>query len=103
MMQSSHSQVPFLKARDLDTVLATSHDSNRTDAIPGVADDVLFDNSTCALLSPEVTQGPYCMLSTYRSKKYEIFILIFQGSLANTSAPTLPKARLAFLLSMRFS
>jgi hypothetical protein len=44
--------------------LATSHHSNRSDALPGVADDILFDNSTCALLSPEVTQGPYCRYST---------------------------------------
>ncbi|KAF2757332.1 aromatic compound dioxygenase [Pseudovirgaria hyperparasitica] len=49
----------FLRARDLDTVLATDHHSNLTGvSIDSSADDLFGTQKSC-ILSPEVTQGPY--------------------------------------------
>ncbi|KAJ9129621.1 Extracellular dioxygenase [Pleurostoma richardsiae] len=55
----------YLKARDLNSVLATDHESNMT--ITAETDPaVLFasENSTC-VLTPEVTQGPYWVSGEY--------------------------------------
>lgn len=52
-----------LKKRDLDTVLATSH--NQTDQGYTVNTDAatLFSGINSCVLTPEVTQGPYCKLT----------------------------------------
>ena len=50
---------PYLKARDLDSVLATNHNSNLTGITLSTPEHTFFDNSSC-LLQEEVAQGPYC-------------------------------------------
>lgn len=51
-----------LKKRDLDSILATSH--NQTDQGYTVNTDAatLFSGINSCVLTPEVTQGPYCKL-----------------------------------------
>lgn len=50
---------PYLKARDTETVLATSHHSNLTGITLETPESQLFaDNSSC-VLQPDVTEGPY--------------------------------------------
>lgn len=53
-----------MKARDLDTVLATSHLSNVTYDQYTDLDTIFSGNSSC-ILSPEVTQGPYLVSGEY--------------------------------------
>lgn len=50
---------PFLKARDAGTVLNTTHLSpvNYTLDTP---EDILFAGNASCILSPEVTEGPFC-------------------------------------------
>ena len=48
---------PFLRKRDLDTILSTSHLSDATGL---TADSDPFDGNSSCVLGPEVTQGPYC-------------------------------------------
>ncbi|KAF1921037.1 Intradiol ring-cleavage dioxygenase [Ampelomyces quisqualis] len=52
---------PYLRVRDLDTVLATSHKSNLTGITFDSDPSILFsgNNSNSCILTPEVTQGPY--------------------------------------------
>ncbi|KAF2846335.1 aromatic compound dioxygenase [Plenodomus tracheiphilus IPT5] len=51
---------PYLRIRDLDTVLATSHASNQTDITSTDTDpSILFASNNSCILTPEVTQGPY--------------------------------------------
>jgi hypothetical protein len=50
--------VPF--KRDLDTVLATDHQSNLTGVTNNTDAATLFDGNSSCVLAPEVTQGPYC-------------------------------------------
>ena len=54
--------LPF--KRDLDTVLATSHHSNLTGVTNNTDASTLFSGNTSCVLSTEVTQGPYCKLSS---------------------------------------
>ncbi|ERF72710.1 hypothetical protein EPUS_04763 [Endocarpon pusillum Z07020] len=50
---------PFLKARDLDSVLSQSHRSNDTSInLVTPLQDIFSDNSSC-ILQPEVTEGPF--------------------------------------------
>ncbi|KAJ5263366.1 hypothetical protein N7478_010971 [Penicillium angulare] len=49
----------FLKARDLDTELSTSHRSNLTNVDPSTDASVLFGSEATCILGPDVTQGPY--------------------------------------------
>ncbi|OOQ82041.1 extracellular dioxygenase [Penicillium brasilianum] len=49
----------FLKARDLDTLLNTSHASNLTGVTPSTDASVLFGSEATCILAPDVTQGPY--------------------------------------------
>ncbi|KAF2625351.1 aromatic compound dioxygenase [Macroventuria anomochaeta] len=49
----------YLRARDLDTVLATSHASNLTGITADTDPSVLFTGNNSCILTPEVTQGPY--------------------------------------------
>lgn len=50
---------PFLKARDLDSVLNQSHRSNDTSInLETQPQNIFSDNSSC-ILQPEVTEGPY--------------------------------------------
>lgn len=59
---------PFLKVRDTDTVLATSHHSNLTGITLDTPETVLFsDNSSC-VLQPDVTEGPYYVAGEYIRK-----------------------------------
>jgi hypothetical protein len=58
-MKQAH-QRRQLATRDLDTVLDTSHNST-TPAYSSEA--VLFAGNASCILSPEVTQGPYCKFS----------------------------------------
>lgn len=46
-----------LQRRDLDSVLATSH--NETGVTPNLDADSLFAGNHSCVLTPEVTQGPY--------------------------------------------
>ncbi|KAJ4365168.1 hypothetical protein N0V83_008786 [Neocucurbitaria cava] len=50
---------PYLRARDLDSVLATSHESNLTDVTVDTDPSILFAGNNSCILTPEVTQGPY--------------------------------------------
>ncbi|KAJ6088532.1 hypothetical protein N7486_009793 [Penicillium sp. IBT 16267x] len=49
----------FLKARDLDTVVNTSHKSNLTNVDVSTDPSVLFKSEATCILGPDVTQGPY--------------------------------------------
>lgn len=51
--------VPFLKARDFGTVLNTTHLSPVNYTLETPEDTIFAGNSSC-ILSPEVTEGPYC-------------------------------------------
>ncbi|KAE8311386.1 Intradiol ring-cleavage dioxygenase [Aspergillus transmontanensis] len=48
----------FLKARDLDTALNTTHHSN-LDVNPETDPEVLFASEATCILAPDVTEGPY--------------------------------------------
>lgn len=51
--------VPYLKARDEATVLNTTHLSS--EAYTNATDEsIIFSGNSSCILSPEVTQGPYC-------------------------------------------
>jgi hypothetical protein len=50
----------FLKARDLDTLLNTSHHSNLTNIDQTTNPEILFKSEGTCILAPDVTQGPYC-------------------------------------------
>ncbi|KAF2635854.1 aromatic compound dioxygenase [Massarina eburnea CBS 473.64] len=50
---------PYLRARDLDSILATSHETNLTGITPNTDAATLFAGANACILSPEVTQGPY--------------------------------------------
>ncbi|KAF7586028.1 hypothetical protein BBP40_009662, partial [Aspergillus hancockii] len=52
------SRSPFLKARDLDTVLNTTHHSS-LDVNLSTDPEVLFASNATCILGPDVTQGPY--------------------------------------------
>ncbi|KAB8069418.1 Intradiol ring-cleavage dioxygenase [Aspergillus leporis] len=52
------SRAPFLKARDLDTVLNTTHHSS-LDVNLSTDPEVLFASNATCILGPDVTQGPY--------------------------------------------
>ncbi|KAF1358291.1 aromatic compound dioxygenase [Lizonia empirigonia] len=49
----------YLRARDLDTVLATSHASNLTGITADTDPSLLFTGNNSCILTPEVTQGLY--------------------------------------------
>ncbi|CAK46368.1 hypothetical protein CBS63078_11315 [Aspergillus niger] len=49
---------PLLKARDLDTILNTTHHSS-LDVSPETDPNVLFASNATCVLGPDVTQGPY--------------------------------------------
>ncbi|EIT79425.1 Intradiol ring-cleavage dioxygenase [Aspergillus flavus] len=49
----------YLKARDLDSVLATDHHSKLTHVDPSTDPRVLFGSEGTCIVQPEVTQGPY--------------------------------------------
>jgi len=50
---------PYLKARDEATVLNTTHLSS--EAYTNATDEsIVFSGNNSCILSPEVTQGPYC-------------------------------------------
>lgn len=48
-----------VERRDFTSVLATDHHSNES-YTPATPDDVIFAGNTSCILSPEVTEGPYC-------------------------------------------
>ena len=50
-----------LKKRDLDTLLATSHNKTCKGYTPQTDPATLFAGYNSCILTPEVTQGPYCM------------------------------------------
>lgn len=53
---------PFLKVRDEATVLNTTHLS--TEGYTNATDEsIIFSGNSSCILSPEVTQGPYCKYS----------------------------------------
>ncbi|KAL1869734.1 hypothetical protein Plec18167_007658 [Paecilomyces lecythidis] len=49
----------YLKARDLDSVLAKNHHSNLTHVNPSTDPAILFASEGTCVVQPEVTQGPY--------------------------------------------
>jgi protocatechuate 3,4-dioxygenase beta subunit len=50
---------PYLRVRDLETVLATDHKSNMTGITTDTDPATLFAGNNSCVLTPEVTQGPY--------------------------------------------
>jgi protocatechuate 3,4-dioxygenase beta subunit len=50
---------PYLRARDVDSVLVTNHKSNLTGITVESGPSILFSGNGSCILSPEVTQGPY--------------------------------------------
>jgi hypothetical protein len=50
----------YLKTRDLDTVLATDHESDLTGLSANTDPSLLFTGDLKCILQPEATQGPYC-------------------------------------------
>lgn len=51
----------YLKSRDLDSALNTTHHSD-LDVNPSTNPSVLFGSEATCILGPDVTQGPYCLL-----------------------------------------
>jgi len=49
-----------LKKRDLDTVLATSHNETGLGYTVNTDAATLFSGNNSCILTPDVTQGPYC-------------------------------------------
>ncbi|RAL08805.1 aromatic compound dioxygenase [Aspergillus homomorphus CBS 101889] len=60
---TDHSGTRYLKARDLDSVLATDHHSNLTNIAPSTDPSILFASGGTCIVQPEVTQGPYYIAS----------------------------------------
>lgn len=56
---TNYTEAPYLRARDVDSVLATSHASNLTGITIDSDPSVLFSGNNSCILTPEVTQGPY--------------------------------------------
>lgn len=50
---------PYLRARDLEGVLATDHKSNLTGITVDSGPSILFAGNNSCILTPETTQGPY--------------------------------------------
>ncbi|KAF1839190.1 putative extracellular dioxygenase [Decorospora gaudefroyi] len=50
---------PYLRVRDLDSVLATNHHSNMSGITTDTDPATLFAGNNSCILSPEVTEGPY--------------------------------------------
>ncbi|KAF2127269.1 extracellular dioxygenase, partial [Dothidotthia symphoricarpi CBS 119687] len=63
--RSIEASKPFLRARDVDSVLATSHLSNMTGITADTDPDTLFSGNASCILTPEVTQGPYYVSGEY--------------------------------------
>ncbi|ORY12234.1 extracellular dioxygenase, partial [Clohesyomyces aquaticus] len=57
--RSISSEKSYLRARDLDSVLATDHHSNLTGITTETDPSVLFTGNASCILTPETTQGPY--------------------------------------------
>lgn len=60
----------YLRARDLDTVVATDHHSNRSYVGPWTAESVVFGPVSDSILWPDTTQGPYCKGISITTKGY---------------------------------
>lgn len=58
-------QARRIKKRDLDTVLATSHNSTSTGYSMNTDAATLFSGSSACILTPDVTQGPYYVGGEY--------------------------------------
>lgn len=56
---TSYTEKPYLRVRDLDESLATSHLSNQTGITVDSDPSTLFSGNNSCVLTPEVTQGPY--------------------------------------------
>ncbi|KAL4145658.1 hypothetical protein PRNP1_011534 [Phytophthora ramorum] len=50
---------------DVDTVVATSHESSLTGVTADTSSSVLFGDEVACVLEPEVTYGPYYVLGEY--------------------------------------
>ena len=48
---------PFLRKRDVESVVSTSHHSNETGL---TTDSNPFDGNVSCVLAPDTTEGPYC-------------------------------------------
>ena len=57
--QLTKPEAPFLTARDAPTVEATNHESNHS-YTAATSEALLFTGVNSCVLSPEVTEGPYC-------------------------------------------
>ncbi|KAK0122542.1 hypothetical protein ONS96_009584 [Cadophora gregata f. sp. sojae] len=55
---------PYLRVRDTDSVLATSHLSSEA-YTNATEESILFSGNSSCILSPEVTQGPYYVTGEY--------------------------------------
>ncbi|KAI9051296.1 hypothetical protein LZ554_005397 [Drepanopeziza brunnea f. sp. 'monogermtubi'] len=62
--RSIQEDAPYMRARDLTSVLATSHLSSEAYDSSTEASILFSGNSSC-ILSPEVTQGPYYVAGEY--------------------------------------
>lgn len=51
---------PYYKARDLASAMNHTHHSNLTGVSEKTYSEYLFGSSFACLLTPEVTEGPYC-------------------------------------------
>lgn len=57
------SDAPHIQGRDYTTVLNTDHKSTKG-YTPQTSESTIFANTGSCILSPEVTEGPYCTLRT---------------------------------------
>jgi hypothetical protein len=51
-----------LKKRDVDSVLATSHNETSLGYTPNTDAATLFGQDSACIMMPQVTQGPYCKI-----------------------------------------
>ena len=63
------SHAPLIKARDVDTVLNTTHHSSLEGVTPNIDPHEIFAYNPTCVLGPDVTQGPYC---TYCFDEYDM-------------------------------
>lgn len=58
----------YLRARDVDEVLATDHHSDLKGLTADTDPTTLFTGNSSCILTPEVTEGPYCMFQLSNPK-----------------------------------
>lgn len=60
LARRAHAVQKLNKKRDIDSVLATDHNSTSTGYTKNTPESTIFASKNSCVLTPEVTDGPYC-------------------------------------------